>query len=84
MGRRRPLAIRWPKKGLTAPPGENRGFTKEKTAWVRDSLCLKWWGVVRAGVNQYPSDLPTVVGWKSCSSRSIGAVEGGVLWLAVG
>jgi len=42
MGRRRPLAIRWHRKGLTPAPGEDRRLTKEKIAWARDSLCLKW------------------------------------------
>ena len=53
MGRRRPLAIRCQRKGLTPAPGEDRRLTKEKMAWARDSLCLKWWVVVRAGVNKY-------------------------------
>jgi len=39
--------------------------------------------VVRAGVNQYSSHLTTLEGWKSRPSSSIGAVEGGVLWLGV-
>jgi len=41
MGKRRPLAIWWQRKGLTPAPGEERHFTKEKIAWARDSLCLK-------------------------------------------
>ena len=58
-------------------------MTEEKTAWARDSLCLKWCVDVRAEVNQYPSHLTTLEGWNRCPSSSIGAVEGGVLWLRV-
>jgi len=43
MGRRRPLAMRWQRKGLTPAPGEDRRLKKEKIAWAKDSLCLKWW-----------------------------------------
>jgi len=66
-------------------PGEDRRLTKEKMAWASDSLCLRWWVVVRAGVNQYPSHLTTLEGWKRWPSTSIEAVEGarGVLWLGV-
>jgi len=32
MGRRRPFAIRWHRKGLTPAPGEDRRLTKEKIA----------------------------------------------------
>jgi len=56
---------------------------KEKIAWARDTLWLKWWVEVRAGVNQYSSHLTTPEGWKRWSSSSIGAVDGGVLWLGV-
>jgi len=41
MGRRRPLATGWHRKGLTPAPGEDRRLTKEKIAWARDNLCLK-------------------------------------------
>jgi len=75
--------MRWQRKGLMPPPGEDRHLTKEKTAWARESLCLKWWVEVRAGVNQYPSHLMRWEGWKNCPPSSIGAVEGGVLWLRV-
>jgi len=34
-------------------------------------------------VNLYPSHLTTFEGWKRWPPSSIGAVEGGVLWLAV-
>ena len=64
-------------------PREDRRLTDEETAWARESLCLKWWVVVRAGVNQYPNHLTTWEGWKTCPSSSIGAVEGGDLWLRV-
>jgi len=64
MGRRRPLAVQWQRKGPTPAPGENRRLTKENMAWARDSLSLKWWVVVRAGVNQYPGHRTTLVGWK--------------------
>jgi len=57
-------------------PGEERRLTNEKTAWARESLCLKWWVEVRAGVNQYPSHLTTCEGWKNCPSSSIVSVEG--------
>jgi len=46
-------------------PGEDRRLTKEKTAWARESLCLKWWVKMRAGVNQYPSHLTTGKGGKT-------------------
>ena len=62
MERRRPLAMRWHRKGLTLAPGEDRRLTKEKIAWAKDSLCLKWWVVLRAEVNQYPSNLTTLEG----------------------
>ena len=32
MERRRPLAMRWQRKGLTPAPGEDRRLTKEKMA----------------------------------------------------
>jgi len=51
MGRRRPLAIQWQRKGLMPAPGENRRLTREKIPWARDSLCLRWWVEVRVGVN---------------------------------
>ena len=73
----------WHRKGRTPAPGKEKHLTKEKIAWARDSLCLKWCVEVRTGVNQYPSHLTTPEGWKRCSSSSIGAVEGGVLWLRV-
>jgi len=75
--------MRWQRKGLTPAPGEDWRLTKEKMAWARDSLCLKWWVVLRVGVNQYPSHLTTLEGWKREPSSSMGAVEGGVLWLGV-
>jgi len=77
------LAIGWHRKGLTPAPREDRRLTKEQMAGARESLCLKWWVVVRAGVNKYPNHLTTWEGWESCPSSSIGAVEGGVLWLGV-
>jgi len=83
MGRRRPWEIWWHRKGLTPAPGEERRLTKEKMAWASESLCLKWWVVVRAGVNQYPNHLTTREGLKRWPSNSIGAVEGGVLWPGV-
>jgi len=83
MGRRRPLAIRWHRKSLTPAPGEDRRLTKEKIAWAKDSQCLKWWVVLRAGVNQYPSHLTTLESWKRCPSSSMGAIEGGDLRLGV-
>jgi len=83
MGRRRPLAMRWHRKGVTPAPGEDRRLTKERIAWAKDSLCLKCWVVLRVGVNQYPSHLTTLEGWKRWPSNSMGAVEGGDLWLVV-
>jgi len=64
-------------------PGEARCLTNEKTAWAKESLCLKWWVVVRAGVNQYHNHLTTWEGWQIYPSGSMGAVEGGDLWLGV-
>jgi len=52
MGQRRPVAMRWHRKGFTPAPGEERRLTKEKTAWASESLCLKWCVGERAGVNQ--------------------------------
>jgi len=75
--------MQWHSKRLTPAPGEDRRLTKEKMAWAKDRLCLKWWVEVRAGVNQYPSHLMTLEGWKRRPSSSIGAVEGGVLLLEV-
>jgi len=83
MGRRRPLAMRWHRKGLTPAPGEDRGLKKEKIAWAKDRLCLKWRVVLRAGGNQYPSHLTTLEGWMRWPSSSMGAIEGGDLWLGV-
>jgi len=77
------LAIQWQRKGLAPAPREQRRLTKEKIAWARDSLCLKWCVEVRVGVNQYPSHMTTLEGWKWWPSSSTGAVEGGVLWLRV-
>jgi len=73
--------MRWQGKGVTPAPGEDMRLTKEKIAWARDSLSLKWWVVERAGVNQYPSHLTTWEGWKRWPSSSKRAFEGGVLWL---
>jgi len=75
--------MRWHRKGLTPAPGEERHLTKEKIAWARESLCLWWWAVLRVGVNQYPSYLTTWEGRKRWFSSSIGACEGGGLWLGV-
>ena len=70
-------------KGRTPTPGEKRGLTKKNIARARDSLCLKWCGEVRAGVNQYPSHRTTPEGGKRWPSGSMGAAEEGVLWLGV-
>ena len=75
--------MRWHRKGLTPAPGEDTRLTKTKIACARDILCLKWWVVLRAGVNQYPSHLTTLEGWKRWPSSSMGAIEGGDLWLGV-
>jgi len=69
--------MRWYRKCLTPTPGEARRLRKEKSAWASESLCLKWWVVVRAGVNQYPNHLTTWEVWKRCASYSMEAVEGG-------
>jgi len=53
------------------PPEEERRLTKEKIAWANESLCLKWWTVLKAGVNQYPSPLTTWEGWKWWPSSSM-------------
>ena len=42
MGRRKPLAMRWHRKGRTLALGEDRRLRKEKIAWARDGQCLKW------------------------------------------
>jgi len=75
--------MRWHRKGLTPALGEDKRLTKAKIAWAKDSRCLKWWVVLRAGVNQYPSQLTTVDGWKRWPSKSMGAIEWGDLWLGV-
>ena len=43
--------MRWHRKGLTSASGEERRLTNEKMAWASESLCLKWWVEVRAGLN---------------------------------
>ena len=68
--------MRWHRKGRTPAPGEERCLTKQKMAWARDSLCLKWCVGERAGVNQYPSHLTTPEGWKSWPASSMEAVTG--------
>jgi len=75
--------MRWHRKGRTPAPGEKRRLTKEKTAWARESLCLKWCVGERLGVNQYPSHLTTSEGRKRWPSSSIRVEEGGVLRLGV-
>jgi len=52
----------WEKKGLTPAPRQHRRLTKEKKAWAGESLWLKWWVVVSASVNQYPSQVTTSEG----------------------
>ena len=71
--------MRWHRKGLMPGPGDDWRLTKNKIAWARHSLCLKWWVVLRAGVNQYPSHLTkrSLEGWKRWPSSSLGATEGG-------
>ena len=54
MGRGRPLAIWWHRKGLTLAAGEDKRLTKKKIAWAKDRLCLKWWVVLRAGGEPVP------------------------------
>ena len=49
MGRRRPCAMRWLRKGLTPAPGEDSLLTKEKLAWARETLCEKWCWEFSAG-----------------------------------
>ena len=83
MEKGRPLAIRWPRKGLTPAPEEERCLKQERIAWARDSLGLKWGVGVRAGVNQYPGQLTTLEGWKRWPSSSIAAVLRVVFWLGV-
>ena len=83
MGQRRPVVMRWRRKGRTPAPGEERRLMKEKTAGARESLCLKWCVEEGAGVNQYPSHLTTSEGRNRWPSSSMEAVEGGVLWLGV-
>jgi len=73
--------MRWHSKGFTPAPGEERRLTKEKTAWARESLCLKWCVGEMEGVNQRPSHLTTSEGGKRWPSSSMGAVDQGVLWL---
>ena len=41
MGRRRPCAMRWLRKGLTPAPGEESLLTKEKLAWAKETLWEK-------------------------------------------
>jgi len=75
--------MQWHRKGLTATPGKERRLTKEKIAWVRESLCQKWWVMVRTGVNTDPNHLTTLEEWKRGPSSSMGAVEKGVHCLVV-
>ena len=41
MGRKRPIATRWARKGRVPPPGEERRLTKEKEALARARRWLK-------------------------------------------
>ena len=52
IGRKRPMATRWARKGRVPPPGEERRFTKEKEALARARRWLKWWEVFSAGESQ--------------------------------
>ena len=52
MGRKRPMATRWARKGRVPPPGEERHFTKKKDALAKARRWLKWWEVFRAGDSQ--------------------------------
>ena len=52
MGRRRPIATRWLRKGLTHAPGEESLLTKEKLAWARATLWEKWCWEFKAGESQ--------------------------------
>src|ERR1700712_3649632 len=83
MGRIRPWAMRWLRKGRTPAPGDESLLAKENAALARDRRWWKWWLILREGENQYPSHLTTCLGRKSWPSRAMGAWEGGVLWLGV-
>ena len=52
MGRRRPCAIRWLRKGLTPAPGKESLLTKEKLAWASETLWAKWCWEFSAGESQ--------------------------------
>ena len=52
MGRRRPVAIRWLRKGLTPAQGEESLLTKEKLAWASETLWKKWCWELSAGESQ--------------------------------
>ena len=52
MGRKRPCAMRWLRKGLTPAPGEESLLTKEKLAWASETLWAKWWWELSAGESQ--------------------------------
>ena len=42
MGRRRPWAMRWLRKGWTPAQGEESLLTKEMLAWASETLWAKW------------------------------------------
>lgn len=53
------------RNSLTPASGEDRCLTKEKAAWASQSVCLKWWVELKAGVSQSLSQLKTREEWKS-------------------
>ena len=46
------MATWWARNGRVPPPGEERGFMKEKEAWARARRLLKGCEVFRAGDGQ--------------------------------
>ena len=52
MRRRRPIATRWLRKGLTPAPRDESLLTKEKVAWARETLWEKWCWELSAGESQ--------------------------------
>ena len=52
IGRKRPMATWWARKGRVPPPGEERSSMKAKEALARARRWFKWWEVFRAGDSQ--------------------------------
>ena len=76
-------AKRWHKNRGRPIPGGDSLLTATKAAWALASLLVKCGVVYIEGVNQYPSQRTSSLGWKMDPSRWIGEREIGPLSLMV-